>query len=418
MDKSSRLERYRKYVDQEQLDKIYRRAEALRGIKVLHLNTTATGGGVAELLKGLTPLTDQLGIKHIRKVINLDEMSNKFTDHLVDMLQGGVPGAISQEQQQRYLDILRKELPSPEEYPADIYIVHDFQLIPMATLYPWLRPALWFSHIDISHPNPNALRYVTQFLNDYDLCLFNNDASVMESLPQERTRVITLGIDPFLRKHEELAKEEGMEIINDCGVDPEKPIITQVARFGRWKNPWQAVDIYRIVKQRIPSAQLVVVGAMTASDDISALDVLHDMQNYVQGDQDVHLLYDPRQIQDPQVNAFQRYSSVILQRSTREGFGLTVTEAMWKYQPVIGTSATGLRAQIVHGYNGYIADDTETAADYVLHLLRNRDVWEQLGKQAHEHVRQHFLMPSMLLEYLDVLATVRGIRMNDLKEVS
>lgn len=189
--------------------------------------------------------------------------------------------------------------------------MHDFQLIPMATLYPWLRPALWFSHIDISRPNPNALRYVTQFLNDYDLCLFNNDASVMESLPRERTRVITLGIDPFLRKHEELAKEEGMEIINDCGVDPKKPIITQVSRFGRWKNPWQAVDIYRRVKQRIPSAQLVVVGAMTASDDISALDVLHDMQNYVQGDQDVHLLYDPRQIQDPQVNAFQRYSTTV-----------------------------------------------------------------------------------------------------------
>jgi trehalose synthase len=147
--------------------------------------------------------------------------------------------------------------------------------------------------------------------------------------------------------------------------------------------------------------------------------VLHDVQNYAQGDQDIHLLYDPRQIQDPQVNAFQRYSSVILQRSTREGFGLTVSEAMWKYQPVVGTSATGLQIQIVHGFNGYIADDTETAANYVLHLLKNRDVWEQLGMQAHEHVRQHFLIPSMLLEYLDALATVRdGWPPDETKDVS
>jgi trehalose synthase len=419
VEQSSRLERYRQYVDQGLLDKIYRRAEALEGTTVLHLNTTAAGGGVAEILKGLTPLTDQLGIKHIRKVVQLDETSNQFTGRLVDMLQGNVPGDVPQEDQQRFLHVLGEELSSAEEYPADIYLVHDYQLVPMASLYSWLRPAIWFCHIDLAHPNINAIRYVNQFLADYELCLFNNnEASTLKSLPPERARVVTLGIDPFLRKHEPLTREEGMEIIRGCGVDPEQPIITQVARFDRWKNPWQAVDIYRLVKQRVPSVQLAIVGAMTASDDIKALDILHDVQHYAQDDRDVHLLYDPRQIQDPQVNAFQRFSSVILQRSTREGFGLTVSEAMWKYQPVVGTSATGLQMQIVHGFNGYIADDTETAANYVLHLLKNRDVWERLGMQAHKHVRLHFLIPSMLLEYLDALAIVRGVRPDEIRDAS
>lgn len=409
MNTSPILDRYEHYVGSSLLEAIYRKADSLKGAQILHINTTLTGGGVAEILEGLMPITDALGIKHRRKVINLDDELNHFTDHLVDMLQGNEPGDIAEQSRHFHLDKLSQELASLDKEQADLYFVHDFQLVPLARLCPWMKPVLWVCHVDTAHPNPNAERYVSQFLDDYDLCLFNSQPSIFKDLTPERARVITLGIDPFRVKNADLSREEGMELLRQCGIDTQRPLLTQVARFGRWKNPWQAVDIYRIVKQHIPSVQLAFVGAMEASDDKGAVNVLHDLQGYAQGDSDIHFLYDPQQVKDPHVNAFQRYSNVILQRSSREGFGLTVTEAMWKYQPVIGTSVTGMELQIVHGHNGYIADDTETAANYAIQLLQDHALWQRLGKNAHEYVQTHFLLPMMLSVYLDIIIDARSL---------
>jgi trehalose synthase len=195
-----------------------------------------------------------------------------------------------------------------------------------------------------------------------------------------------------------------MQILSNCGIDTTRPLITQVSRFGVWKNPWQCIDIYRLVKQQMPDVQLAMVGALEAKDDVKAVEILADLQqNYVQGDADIHLLSDPDIIDHEAVNAFQRYSSVILQRSIREGFGFTVTEAMWKRQPVIGTHVTGLEMQITHGSNGYLVDDTEGAAAYTLLLLQDRDLWRELGTNAYETVRQYFLFPTLILGYLQAL---------------
>ena len=154
----------------------------------------------------------------------------------------------------------------------------------------------------------------------------------------------------------------------------------------------------------MPTVQLALVGAMEAKDDIKAQEILLDLQKqYVEGDPDIHLLSDPAQIGHEEVNAFQRYSSVILQRSIREGFGFTVTEAMWKNQPVVGTSVTGLRMQITHGYNGYLVDETETAAGYTQKLLTDCELWRTLGENAHETVRKRFLFPTLILAYLQAL---------------
>jgi trehalose synthase len=221
--------------------------------------------------------------------------------------------------------------------------------------------------------------------------------------------VVTLGIDPFRVKNRYLPKARGMEILARCGIDTARPLITQVSRFGIWKNPWQVVDIYHQVKQQMPSVQLAMVGAMEAKDDVKAMEILTDLQqHYVNGDPDIHLLSDPTLIDHEAVNAFQRYSSVILQRSIREGFGFTVTEALWKNQPVIGTCVTGLQMQIAHGYNGYLVDDTEVAAGYTLDLLQDRDLWRKLGENAHESVRKQFLFPTMILCYLQALARVQA----------
>jgi len=405
---SKQLERYKQFVGEEVIDHIYTLADELKGLRVTHFNTTAEGGGVAEILKKLLPLIDELGIEHTWRVVPLDETSNHFAAHLVDLLQGNQPGEIGEEDRRIYLEKLSQALPDKRENQADIYFIHDFQLAPFAQIYPWMRPAIWFCHIDTSHPNQNAKRYILDFLDEYALCCFNGAPSVFPEISAERTQIIMPAIDPFRTKNAPLSEVEGQMLLTKCGIDTTRPLICQVSRFGRWKNPWQAIDIYRLVKHSVPNVQLALVGAMEAADDVDAQKVLSSVQTYAQGDPSIHLLSDAELITHREVNAFQRYSSVILQRSTREGFGLTATEAMWKYQPVVGTSATGLRAQIVHEQNGYIVDDTEEAALYTLQLLRDRQLWHNMGEQAHESVRQRFLFPTMILDYLQAL--VRAAR--------
>src|SRR6266478_2875996 len=264
-------------------------------------------------------------------------------------------------------------------------------------------------HVETANPDPGGKAYIDPFLDAYNVCLFNTPLSVFKDLSPERAHVITPTIDPFNEKNRYLTPARGLKLLEQCGIDTTRPLITQVSRFGNWKNPWQVIDVYRLVKHELPSVQVALVGAMEAADDIKAMGILKDLQAKAGADPDIHLLYDPAVIKHPEVNAFQRYSSVILQRSIREGFGLTVTEAMWKYQPVVGTSATGLRTQIIHGRNGYIADDAETCAAYTLKLIQDRELWRKLGKQAHLRVKNNYLLPMMILEYLGALLKARGV---------
>src|SRR5438067_4009417 len=404
MKNSPLLDRYKGLVSASLLMQIYEVAHELAGLHVLHINTTAQGGGVAEILSDLLPQVEELGIQHNWKVIALDEASGSFTARLVDMLQGYDTGAFPDAEKQVFLEKLRHAVSQGPEYQADMYFIHDFQLVPLAAFFPWMRPAIWFCHVDTAHPTPSAQQYIEQFLDPYAITCFNSSASVFKDLPPEKVRVVTLGIDPFRVKNRDLPRDRGMQILSNCGIDPTRPLITQVSRFGIWKNPWQCIEIYRLVKQQMPEVQLALVGALEAKDDVNAQEILADLQrNYVQGDADIHLLSDPAIIDHEAVNAFQRYSSVILQRSIREGFGFTVTEAMWKKQPVVGTNVTGLQMQITHGSNGYLVDDTEGAAAYTLKLLQDRELWHELGANAYETVRQRFLFPALILDYLKAL---------------
>lgn len=410
MKRSPQLDRYRHFVGEEVLAHIDRVAESLAGLRVLHLNTTDRGGGVAELLQSLIPLMEELGIPHSWKVIPLDQTSNLFAAHLVDLLQGIEHGDIPEADQRVFLEKLRRSATTQlaEQNEADVYFVHDFQLAPLASLFPWMRPALWMCHVDTAHPDPGGKAYIDQFLDAYTICVFNTPLSVFNNLPKDQTHVITPTIDPFSEKNSLLPPEKGLKMLAQRGIDTTRPLITQVSRFGNWKNPWQVIDAYRLVKQELPSVQVALVGAMEAADDIKATEILHSVQAKAGEDPDIHPLYNPAVITHLQVNAFQRYSSVILQRSIREGFGLTVTEAMWKYQPVVGTSVTGLRAQIIDGRNGYIADSTEDCAQRTLQLIQDRDLWRTLGQQAHERVKDNYLFPTMVLQYLDALMKATG----------
>ncbi len=404
MKNSPLLDRYKGLVSASLLMQIYEVAHSLAGLHVLHVNTTAQGGGVAEILSDMLPLVEELGIHHDWKVITLDEASGSFTARLVDMLQGYDTGVFPEAEKQVFLEKLQHAVSQEPAYQADVYFIHDFQLVPLAEFFPWMRPAIWFCHVDTANPTPSAQQYIEQFLGPYAIMCFYSSASVIKDLSPDNVRVVTLGIDPFRVKNRDLPRERGIQILSNCGIDPTRPLITQVSRFGVWKNPWQCIDIYRQVKQQMPDVQLALIGALEAKDDVKAVEILADLErNYVQGDADIHLMSDPAIIDHEAVNAFQRYSSVILQRSIREGFGFTVTEAMWKKQPVVGTRVTGLEMQIIHGWNGYLVNETEGAAAYTLQLLQDRDLWRKLGTKAYETVRQYFLFPSLIFDYLKAL---------------
>ena len=247
METSPLLDRYKGIVSASLIQQIYEVAHSLVGLHVLHVNTTAQGGGVAEILNDLLPQVEELGIQHDWKVISLDEASGSFTARLVDMLQGYDTGAFPEVEKQVFLEKLRHAVSKEPEYQADMYFIHDFQLVPLAAFFPWMRPAIWFCHVDTAHPTPSAQQYIRQFLDPYALTCFNSPASVFEDLPPEKVQVVTLGIDPFRVKNRDLPRDRGMQILSSCGIDPARPLITQVSRFGVWKNPWQCIEIYRLV---------------------------------------------------------------------------------------------------------------------------------------------------------------------------
>jgi trehalose synthase len=404
------IDRYAPLVEPAVLDEIVGLAQTLAGTRVVHINTTAKGGGVVEILNALIDFFDGLGIQHDWQIVEIDPHAAPFMTKLIDTLQGGEPGEFSRQEQDAFDRTLADAAQHLRRAPGDVYIVHDLQLAPLARVLPELRPAIWFCHMDVLAPDRNAERYIAQYLDDYSLCAFNSAEAILQAVPGARRHVVTLGIDPFKPKNSELGRARGLKLIAKCGIDPERPLITQVSRYDRWKNPWQAVDIYRLVKRRIPTAQLAFVGAMEAADDSTAQEVFDDLRAYVGADPDVHLLHDPACIGETEVNAFQRHSTVVLQRSTREGFGLTVTEAMWKRQPVVGTSATGLRAQIIDGQTGYIVDATDESAQRVIELIQSPALHGRLGLRAQQHVQQHFLTPIMARAYLQALARVTSPR--------
>ncbi len=405
----SRLAAYKGLVDETLLNEIYSLADCLKGLQIVHYNTTVKGGGVAVMISNLLQIVNELGIQHRSRIVHLDETGCCFMAKLSELTQGGGTGELTEKVRASFIESLTSSLSSIPDDSADAYWIHDIQLLPVQSIQPKLQPAVWFCHVDTSSPNQSADEFIKEYLSDYNMCVYNTSISAFNDGESHSFETISLGIDPFKDKNREISLLEGESIIRECGIDTNRPVILQIARFGRFKNHNQAVDIYRIVKKIKPQAQLVLIGTMEADDDVEADEVYKDICRLAEGDSDIHLLCDPNTVGASQINAFQRYSDVVLQRSTREGFGLTVTEAMWKEQPVVATSATGFKFQIDHQRTGFISDDTETSAGYVLRLLNDRHLHRKMGEAAKEHVRKNFLVPAMVRDYLKLLKKVKGV---------
>lgn len=233
---------------------------------------------------------------------------------------------------------------------------------------------------------------------------------VLPGLRPDQIRIVQPAIDPLTPKNQLMHTDDCRALVAEVGIDPARPLMSQISRFDAWKNPWQVVDTYRLAKRSVPQLQLAMLGVSDAKDDAEGPRIYRQMRRYAGNDPDVHLYTDPLRVGPRHVNAFQSSSAVMLQRSTREGFGLTVTEAMWKARPVVATPVGGIAAQIQHGETGYLVSTTEDCADLVLELLRHPDLAAAIGQAARRRVSANFLLPRLVRDDLSVFHELTHIR--------
>ena len=407
------LDEYLSYMDAAQADELVSLAGEMRGLRMAHLNSTATGGGVAEVLQSMVPLFNALGIETERIVINpTDPEFFQVTKKIHNLLQGA-EGALSEEELEVYHKNIRQvaKSMSRDSVSADVWFMHDPQLLPLAGLLRRNGQAdakgwFWICHIDLTRPNENALESLLPLHSDYDHLIF----SLEEYVPRHMLNgtpvyIAPPAIDPLTGKNRPLSGSEAWDIVSAMGIDRSRPLITQVSRFDLWKDPWGVIDAYRLARQSLPGLQLALLGLSQAADDPEALEVVNSVAAHAGGDPDIHLYHDPAGLPasiDGIVNAFQVASTVLMQKSTREGFGLTVTEAMWKGKPMIGGDAGGIRIQIEDGVSGYLVSSPQECADRIVSLMTDDDLADHIGAAAHESVMRRFLLPRLALDYLKV----------------
>jgi len=398
------LKQYERIVGEETLEEIRDLAAPLRGARIAQINATTYGGGVSELLRSIVPLYRGLGIECDWKIISARPAFFNVTKDLHNALQGA-SGELTRAAREMYLMWSTRNAQLLEaEY--DFIIVHDPQ--PAAIRYFKDRGGarwIWRCHIDTSEPNEAALEFMLPFLVEYDALVFTMDRFVPPGLEHQRLATIVPAIDPLSPKNMALAGGICEEIRAWRGIDPDRPLLTQVSRFDPWKDPMGVIDVYRLVRKEVPGLQLALLSTI-AHDDPEVWDMYKILVAEVRGDDDIHLLTNLIGVGDVEVNAFQLCSDVVLQKSIREGFGLVVSETMWKGTPVVANRSGGIPLQMEDGVGGFLVENTEECAERALYLLRHRDEARTLGLAGRERVRQRFLITRLLADELRLVSSL------------
>ncbi|HLH11700.1 MAG TPA: glycosyltransferase [Methylovirgula sp.] len=391
------LNDYEPLIGRETIDRIVKKAAILSGAHVVHISSTFYGGGVTEILTPLTLLMNTVGIETGWRMIQGTPEFFQCTKKIHNGLQGEAL-VLSPEDKACYEQVAYENAIRLHLEDCDAVIVHDPQPLPIIRRFrgraaPWI----WQCHVDLSRPHPPVWDYVRGFVADYDAAIF--------SLPEYRQNLpidqhfMTPAIDPFSAKNCELSDDVIAQSLALHRIPTDLPIVTQISRFDRWKDPLGVIESVRRARQHV-DCTLVLLGN-AALDDPESNIILETIQSSV--DERIIVLA----VEDPQlVNALQRRASVVLQKSLREGFGLTVTEAMWKGAAVIGGNVGGIRHQIADGENGFLVNSVEEAADRTVALLNNPQLGKSLGVQARETVRQRYLLTHLLEQWIDLLTNV------------
>jgi trehalose synthase len=289
----------------------------------------------------------------------------------------------------------------------DVCVVHDPQPAAIHSLVPEkARRWVWRCHIDLSTPNPATIERLSQYIQHYPASLFHMREYVPPGM-NGKVHIVPPAIDPLAPKNMALSPEDAVFVCSQFGLDMDRPLICQVSRFDPWKDPVGVIDAYRIVKQEFPEVQLALVGSM-ATDDPEGWDYFNACVAHAEGDPDVHILNNFNNVGAVEVNAFQSHADVLVQKSTREGFGLTVSEAIWKAKPFIGGKVGGIPLQVEDGQTGYLVSSVDECAERIQQVLRDPALAKDLGRRGKEYVRHHFLMPRLLRDWLRIMLQLQA----------
>ncbi len=388
------LKDYEKIVGSDVVEEIRLLAEKAKGLTIQNINSTAVGGGVAEILARMTPFLQELGVNAKWDVIKGGEKFFKVTKKFHNALHGKNE-ELTPEDFAAFLETSETNNKTME-LSGDVFFIHDPQPIGLIERKEQLHGKwIWRCHIDVSNPNLDVWNFLMPFINRYDATVFSAP-SFSQQLPV-RQFLIAPSIDPLSDKNKELNPETIRSVLDRFHLDPEKPMVTQVSRFDYLKDPLGVIDAFEMV-QRYVDCQLVLAGG-EATDDPESAEVLTKTRERAAHNPDIHVLAIPSG-SDVEINALQSASAVIVQKSIKEGFGLTVSEALWKAKPTVASAVGGITLQIAHKYSGLLCHSIEGAAHAVKQLLQNPDYAKRLGENGREHVRQNFLLTRHLRDYL------------------
>ncbi|HKH18462.1 MAG TPA: glycosyltransferase [Solirubrobacteraceae bacterium] len=400
---SKSLADYTHIVGRPLVEEVRELAEPLKGRRVVHLSATAFGGGVSEILYTLVPLMRDVGLEVEWQVIYGREEFFNATKLMHNALQGN-PQDLTEEQWAtwaQYNEMNARELSGG----WDVCVVHDPQPAALLSLAPEKAGGwIWRCHIDVSTPNPLTMERLLPYVREYPASLFHVAGYVPDGM-NSGVHIVPPAIDPLAPKNMALSFEDSEFVCKQFGVDTARPMMCQVSRFDPWKDPMGVIDAYRLVKSERPETQLALVGSM-ASDDPEGWDFYNATLAHADGDPDIHILNNFSNVGAIEVNAFQSLADVVIQKSTREGFGLTVAEALWKGRPFIGGDVGGIPLQVQDGISGYLVSSVQHCAARTLDILDDPSLGRTLGRRGKEYVRTHFLMPRYLRDYLRIIGEV------------
>jgi trehalose synthase len=395
-----KIEDYRDIVGDKVISVLFKESTPLRGKRILNVNSTFTGGGVAEMLWSAVPLMNDLGLEYGWRVIHGTADFFPITKKWHNALQGE-DVSVSEHEKSIYTGI--NELFSRFTHiKHDVMIVHDPQPLPLISFYPKRQPWVWRCHIDLSEPNQEAWSYIKKFILRYDNTVFSADKFAQSDLPNEKS-LIAPAIDPLTMKNRKLEKSKRVQALEDHGINLDKPMMSQVSRFDKWKDPLGVIEVFKKVKKSI-DAQLVLLGA-PASDDPEGQEIFRELKKKIKGLEDVTIINKHSELL---VNAIQSLSDVVIQKSKREGFGLTVTESLWKGTPVVASDVGGIPLQVIDEETGFLCDpeDYDCFAERVVQLMEDDSLKNEIGQNGKEHVKNNFLITRLMLEWIQQIKAI------------
>jgi len=405
---TSNIDKYRLIESRGFIDEVVNLGEELKGLRLCHINSTPFGGGVAELLISYIPLLRSIGIKVDWQVIHGDRRFFTITKGLHNALQGAEYKEIKKEKTRRAYQGNNETNARELDPNYDVFIVNDPQPAALRHYSPDSKAKwIWRCHVDSSEPDDTMWQFLRPYIEEYDAAVFTTKEFVPPNLRLAKVATMAPAIDAFSSKNMFIKRYVCREMLENLGIDRQRLLITQVSRFDLWKDPFGTIRAYRLAKEKIPGLQLALVGSF-AGDDPEAWDLYATINEEANKDEDIFVFSNLTGVGNMEVNAFQRASDLVVQKSLKEGFGLVVAEALWKETPVIAGNTGGIPLQMPGDLSNYLVDSIEECAEKIVYLLENPAISKRLGQEGKEVIRQNFLMPRLIRDELTLIKSLVG----------